>query len=204
MPRRTKQEAQATRNRLLDSAEMLFHERGVSSTTLQEIAEHAGATRGAIYWHFKDKADLFNAMMERVTLPMESTGREIAEDLASLDGAERGLAEALRLMTEDAQVRRVFEIAIHKVEYTEEMHAVRERHLAARNNACTALENALQLAAQRDGIKLSMPPETAALLLHALIAGLIQDWLLVERAFDLKEMGLRGFRAFLRGMRVED
>ena len=45
---------------------------GVSQTSLQQIAQQAGATRGAIYWHFKDKADLFNAMMERVTLPLES------------------------------------------------------------------------------------------------------------------------------------
>ena len=71
MARRTKEEAQETRNRLLDTAEHVFNERGVSRTSLTEIAEAAGLTRGAIYWHFKNKLDLFNAMMERVTLPME-------------------------------------------------------------------------------------------------------------------------------------
>jgi TetR/AcrR family acrAB operon transcriptional repressor len=70
--RRTKEEALATRNRLLDAAELLFQAQGVSQTTLQQIAQQAGATRGAIYWHFKDKADLFNAMMERVILPLEA------------------------------------------------------------------------------------------------------------------------------------
>ena len=70
MVRRTKQEALATRHSLLDSAELLFQAQGVSRTSLQDIAQAAGATRGAIYWHFKDKADLFNAMMERVTLPL--------------------------------------------------------------------------------------------------------------------------------------
>ena len=72
MVRRTKEEALETRNRLLDSAEEMFQSQGVSRTTLQDIALHAGATRGAVYWHFKDKADLFDAMMERVTLPLES------------------------------------------------------------------------------------------------------------------------------------
>ena len=73
MARRTKADAQTTRNNLLDAAEQLFQSRGVSHTSLNDIATAAGTTRGAIYWHFKDKADLFNAMMERVTLPLEQT-----------------------------------------------------------------------------------------------------------------------------------
>ena len=73
MARRTKADAQTTRNNLLDAAEQLFQSRGVSHTSLNDIATAAGTTRGAIYWHFKDKADLFNAMMERVTLPLEQS-----------------------------------------------------------------------------------------------------------------------------------
>ena len=72
MVRRTKEEALATRHKLLDAAECLFQSQGVSRTSLQDIAVRAGATRGAVYWHFKDKADLFNAMMDRVTLPLEA------------------------------------------------------------------------------------------------------------------------------------
>ena len=72
MVRRTKEEAQRTRERILDTAEREFQRRGVSRTSLEEMARAAGVTRGAIYWHFKDKADLFNAMMKRVTLPLES------------------------------------------------------------------------------------------------------------------------------------
>ena len=53
MARRTKAEAQATRNALIDAAERLFDSQGVSRTSLQDIAQAAGATRGAIYWHFK-------------------------------------------------------------------------------------------------------------------------------------------------------
>ena len=65
MVRRTKEDALATRSSLLDAAELLFQAQGVSRTSLADIAREAGTTRGAIYWHFKDKADLFNAMMER-------------------------------------------------------------------------------------------------------------------------------------------
>lgn len=76
MARRTKAEAQATRNALIDAAERLFDSQGVSRTSLQDIAQAAGATRGAIYWHFKDKADLFNAMMERATAHLDDMAQQ--------------------------------------------------------------------------------------------------------------------------------
>src|SRR6478752_894909 len=122
MARRTKEEAMTTRERLLDAAELLFQSQGVSQTTLQQIAQAADATRGAVYWHFKDKADLFNAMMDRVTLPMEAANRAVLEEgEAPLAALERSLIDALRLTATNPQVRRVFQIATHKVEYTDEM-----------------------------------------------------------------------------------
>ena len=69
--RKTKEEAQETRNLILDTAETVFSEKGVSRTTLNDIAKAADLTRGAIYWHFKNKADLFDAMLQRVILPMD-------------------------------------------------------------------------------------------------------------------------------------
>ena len=57
MVRRTKEDAVATRNSLLDAAERVFYDKGVSRASLGDIAQAAGATRGAIYWHFKDNAD---------------------------------------------------------------------------------------------------------------------------------------------------
>ena len=66
MVRKTKEEAQETRNAILDAAEVVFQKQGVSRTSLAEIAAAAGVTRGAIYWHFKNKEDVFNAMIERI------------------------------------------------------------------------------------------------------------------------------------------
>src|SRR5262245_39550214 len=111
MVRRTKEEAQATRERLLDAAELLFQAQGVSRTTLQQIAQAADATRGAIYWHFKDKADLFNAMMDRVKLPLETANRAVMSAAAErpLAAMETTLVDALRVITTNSQVRRVFD-----------------------------------------------------------------------------------------------
>jgi len=199
--RRTKEEALATRNRLLDAAELLFQAQGVSQTTLQQIAQQAGATRGAIYWHFKDKADLFNAMMERVILPLEAPPKAAAlshdDPLAEI---EEGMVHALTLMTTDPQVRRVFDVATHKVEYTHDMASVQQRHLDARNACVVDFEKALRLAARRARIKLPVPGSVAAQGLHALISGLIQNWLLDPAAFDLVPTGRRTFRVYLAGL----
>ena len=62
MARRTKDDALKTRQMLLDAAIEQFAQRGVSSTTLTDIADAAGVTRGAVYWHFASKSELFNAM----------------------------------------------------------------------------------------------------------------------------------------------
>jgi AcrR family transcriptional regulator len=77
--RRTKEEARATCHRLLDAAERVFLAQGVAGTSLNDIAMEAGTTRGAIYWHFRDKADLFNAMMDRVTLPLQAAASRLVE-----------------------------------------------------------------------------------------------------------------------------
>src|SRR5258705_8511962 len=80
MARKTKEEAAGTRERLLDAAERVFRERGVTHSTLAEIAAAAGHTRGAVYWHFKDKADLVSAMSERATLTLDTMlGESIGE-----------------------------------------------------------------------------------------------------------------------------
>ena len=200
--RRTKEEAQATRNRLLDAAEALFHAHGVSRTSLQDIAAEAGTTRGAIYWHFKDKADLFNAMMERVTLPLERSleprgGKAVADRLADMRSA---VMNALTQMSSDERLRRVVEVAIQKVEYVDELHAVRARHRAVRNQCVVDIGLALRLAARQRGIRLRVPALRAANGLHALIDGLIRNWLLDVTEFNLPAVGEQVVDIYLVGL----
>jgi TetR/AcrR family acrAB operon transcriptional repressor len=202
MVRRSKADAQATRNSLLDAAEHLFQERGVSRTSLNDIAMAAGTTRGAIYWHFKDKADLFNAMMERVTLPLEESLQCAAAAHAQCPVVELRLAmlEALRKTATDAQTRRVFDIATHKVEYVAELLAVKERHLRVRNECLARTRLAMQRAVELSGRPLPVEVDSAALGLHVMIDGLIQNWLLDPQAFDLVASGGRVFDTYLAGL----
>jgi TetR/AcrR family acrAB operon transcriptional repressor len=148
MARRTKEAALETRNRILDTAEQLFLERGVSRTSLEMIAAAAGLTRGAIYWHFRNKADLFDAMMARVVLPMEEMAARAAQEDPSdpLDHVRDCALNVLDHLMTDPRCRRVFEICCHKVEYVDEMMGVRQRQIEARNcstwNAACAMQPA--------------------------------------------------------------
>jgi TetR/AcrR family transcriptional regulator, acrAB operon repressor len=206
--RRTKEEALTTRHKLLDAAEHLFQAQGVSRTSLQDIARRAGATRGAIYWHFKDKADLFNAMMERVTLPMEASFRPEDTDAEAFNNGDANALhqircatlQALQQIATDAQTRRVFEVATQKVEYVEELQAVRLRHLAVRNGFLSRIEQSMNAASLQTGFPLPLAAAVAARGLHALIDGLIQNWLLDPQAFDLLEIGEGAINVYLRGL----
>jgi TetR/AcrR family acrAB operon transcriptional repressor len=202
MVRRTKEEAQATRSRILDTAELVFERRGVSRTTLNEIAQAAGLTRGAIYWHFKDKADLFNAMMLRVTLPMEQAANR-SDDPMLLDPLEHirtSFTDVLRKVVSDPQVRRVFEIATHKVEYVDELQAVRSRHLSTRDECMAHVQRGLNAAMRRGQLGRRLPARAAALGLHALVDGLMQNWMLDPGSFDLVKVGRQVLDAYLAGL----
>ena len=206
MARRTKADAQTTRNNLLDAAEQLFQSRGVSHTSLNDIATAAGTTRGAIYWHFKDKADLFNAMMERVTLPLEQTlvvayVEQSAHPVAEIRSA---MLEALRLIATDEQTCRVLKIATHQVEYTTDMGAVLERHLSVHDGCLARNHAALQRAFAARGQPPPMALDFAARGLQVLVEGLVHQWLLNTEAFDLQANGRAALDVYLRGLGLHD
>lgn len=202
MARRTKEDAIATRNSLMDAAERVFGEKGVARASLSDIAQAAGATRGAIYWHFKDKVDLFGAMMDRVTLPLER-GFGALEESTCPDPVERlraVLALVLHGVASDERTRRVFEIALYKVEYVGELIGVRDRHIAASDGFTNQLARDFELAAQAQRVVLPMTPVEAAVGLHALFDGLIRNWILGGGVFDLERVGRVGTDAFLVGL----
>jgi TetR/AcrR family transcriptional regulator, acrAB operon repressor len=205
MARRTKEEALATRERLLDAAELLFQSQGVSQTTLQQIAQAADATRGAVYWHFKDKADLFNAMMDRVALPLQRALSfvEEAPEADPLPALKKALRLALRQTVTDPQTRRVFEVATHMVEYVDSLCAVRKRHLMMRGIWIDRFRDALRKSAAARGVRLTTPAAVAAHGLHALLDGLVQNWLLDPAEFDLEAVGMKTLESYLRGLGLE-
>ena len=204
MARRTKEEAAATRDSILDAAEKLFVEQGVSRTTLQHIATAAGVTRGAIYWHFDDKGALFNAMMERAILPLEAEMQVLdqAESEDPLVDLRNHMLAVLDRTVNDPGARRVFEIATLKVEFVGEMDAVRQRRKDNMANWMTRAERRIGLAADKGLISRQVDPSRVALALWIMIDGLIRNWMFDPQDFDLIALGKCVIDPYLDGLRT--
>jgi TetR/AcrR family transcriptional regulator, acrAB operon repressor len=202
MVRKTKEDALATRNLILDTAEGVFQHRGVAASSLQEIAQAAGLTRGAIYWHFQNKADLFEAMMQRVVLPLEhALNADSAQEAADPVGSVRqGVADLLAKLVHDPQVRRVFEIASLKVEYAGDLQVLRERRVASRETCMDDLERLFGMAVEKGQIGRHMPARVAARGMFAMVDGLMLHWLLDPESFDLELAGRQMLDIYLQGL----
>lgn len=73
-------EAAERRNEILDAAEELFGTKGFDQTSTNDILEKVGIARGTLYYHFKSKEDILDAMIERMTGQLMEGARLIAED----------------------------------------------------------------------------------------------------------------------------
>jgi TetR/AcrR family acrAB operon transcriptional repressor len=187
MARRTREAALATREQLLDAAERVFHSRGVGHTSLAEVADAAGVTRGAIYWHFRSKAELFKAMVERVEMPMDAALEELTgEPLDDPLGQARDLAvRALLHLASSERTRAVFDVVFLRCEYTEDLLAVQAQHLQERALCIARCAGAFRQAVKTGQLPADTDVELAARGLYAYVGGLMRDACESPQEYDL-------------------
>lgn len=192
MARRTPEQAALTRESLIDAAERVFHEKGVARATLQEIACAAGVTRGAFYWHFKDKGELFRAMLDRVRLPFEELVEAIPENerpAGELETIRRAGLLAIRRM-EEPHFRRVHGILLHRCEvfgYIDPVAMMREMFTTVA--AQTLLR--FRRAEAASELRAELDAATANDQFHYLVRGLVYTWHVESQAFSLSGKGSR-------------
>jgi AcrR family transcriptional regulator len=204
MARRTKIEAEQTRNAILDAAERVFYAHGVARTSLDEIAREAGVTRGAVYWHFKDKIELCEAMGQRVFLPQEDVlERLVASDTNTpLKDLHKACRDSLRLIATDKQRHRVVSILMFRCEYVEEMAAIMKRRRQCKDRM---FDRCLRLFERAKTLKMLSPswtPHMATTSLQALMGGLILNGLEGRKQFNLAEAGPICLDAFFRSLSI--
>lgn len=198
MVKKTKEEALETRNLLLDTAECVFNQKGVSGTTLADIASAAGVTRGAIYWHFKNKADLFEAMCDRVRLPMETMIAAGAEDsVTDPMGELRKTVDYFFLkVSTDLHHHRVFDILFNKCEFVEQLGPIIDRDARVREAFRERFQRTFA-----NAVRLGQLPATTnvTLAVNAYLSytkGIMRSWLLEPESFDLHRDGMRMMDGF--------
>lgn len=179
MARKTKAEAERTRQQIIDTARQVFHAHGVIRSSLEKVAQAAGVTRGAVYWHFANKAELFTAMREHSHTLIEPADRLVlSEDFADpLDAVEQSMLAFFRVLEESEELRQIFEIMSLRCEYVDEFAPV----LHEVNGSCLEflgkLEIAYARAREKGTLREGMSPEALALDTISFTSGVFNNWL---------------------------
>lgn len=176
MVRKTKEEAEQTRKDIIAAARKVFHAGGVSRSSLDKVARAAGVTRGAVYWHFRDKAELFFAMREDVFAPMiERTDAILfSEQYANpLDAIEASIQEFFRVLDDCRVVREVFEIMIARCEYVDEFASVQEEVGRPAQVFLEKIQSMYIRAAEKGCLRAGIDPDAAARDTWAFTSGLL-------------------------------
>lgn len=79
---RISKEAEERRNEILDAADELFGQKGFDGTSTNDILEKVGIARGTLYYHFKSKEDIMDALIERYNARLLGAAKEIASDVS--------------------------------------------------------------------------------------------------------------------------
>ena len=183
--RRTKQESEQTRQQILRAARREFVRRGVARTTLGQIAATAGVTRGAIYWHFANKSDLFHAMREQVSLPLidrMSFALLSASDEDPLAAIETFLHSLIDTVAGDSATLRTLEIMTFKCEYVDEFQSDLARQTRRCQELVQQLTTVYQRAQRAGALRPQLAPPVAALDTCVFVNGLVRLYLLDHAA----------------------
>lgn len=189
MARKTKRQAQETKQQIIDAALRLFTVQGVSATSLSDIAAAAGVTRGAIYWHFKNKVDLFTEACELTDLKIESLEIEYQSKYPDdpLFVLRELLIYILTSIVEDPKHNALLEIYFHKCEFVGEMTPIVEirRELCAADHS--RIEQSLSRCIEKKQLPMDLNLRRAAIMLRAMMTGLAENWLFSPESFSIKD-----------------
>lgn len=200
--RKTKAEAELTRQNLLKAALAVFSRQGYAATRLEDIADEAGVTRGAIYHHFGSKADLYLALAERISdrvqpviqMAVEAGGGPVAT-------LRRICLETLIYAVEDAEFRAINELVLFKSEVTPELAESMAQKRDGARGLTAYLRDLAQAGINAGEIRPDVNPLEVALGLIALQNGLLSFWLMDTDHFSLRAHAAGIVDLYMQGMR---
>ncbi len=109
---RVVKEAEERRNEILDAADELFNQKGFDGTSTNDILEKVGIARGTLYYHFKSKEDIMDALIERYNVRILGAAREVAAD-KSIPVTERIIRVIMAIQISGGSNKEIME-HIHK------------------------------------------------------------------------------------------
>ncbi len=204
MPR-PKQADPLARRQILAAALTVFSRQGYAGTTLDDITAEANLSKGAIYWYFDSKADLFATLLgERASVfseVLEDAARRAGSPLGALREMWLRWMEALEI---DPGYQSYVRLAHLRVEVADEPHeSMDARRTEERRAQAIVTERLLAAVAQRE-LPGTLDIEAAALSFVGAGNGLVRAWLLVPDTFSPRAVAPRIWKLLLAGWRFAD
>jgi TetR/AcrR family acrAB operon transcriptional repressor len=204
MPR-PKQVDPLARRQILAAALDVFSRQGYAGTTLDDITAAANLSKGAIYWYFESKADLFTTLLgERASIfteLLEDAARSGGSPLAGLRAMWTRWMEALE---SDRGYQSYVRLAHLRVEVADEpREGMDARRAEERRTQAFVTERLLAAVAARE-LPTTLDIEAAALAFVGAGNGLVRAWLLVPETFSPRVIAPRIWGMLLAGWRDID
>jgi TetR/AcrR family acrAB operon transcriptional repressor len=199
--RRTKEEAAKTRQDLLDAALSVFSQKGYEATRLEDVAQVADVTRGAIYHHFGSKADLFMALIEDAS----AQGGAVVQGAIAAGGTfdeitRRVLVRTMSLLEGNRRFREIMALSLFKAGGSPELETLtRQRHDQAIEQV-KQLAGFFQVGIGQGALRSDLDPEVMGRAFLAYQNGLAMLWLSNQEAFSIQAQAEQLAEAFLKGI----
>lgn len=182
VPNKRKQQAIATRKKILTTSVQLIREKGYDQVTIDQICEACNLSKGAFYHHFKSKLDIISESETQLNEVLEQVCEDEQEEpfkVQVLLFLNSMLAEAERSGVEITRKRTVYAISGEYARETEtKTFAVTSRRL---------LDKILQLAIEKKEIKADAPIYEIREIIMVFVSGLIADWCIFDGTYSLTE-----------------
>lgn len=184
--RKTQTDSLKTRQKLLQAALIVFDRKGVARASLNEISAEAGLTRGALYWHFKNKEDIFVAVCEEKFKLVKKITTLNRESL-SWEEEYSGFYHFFSVLEQDSEVQTLLRIIHLKCEHTEDNQAIvriLEKYRQIRDgDILQLLENGKQFGV----LPADLSTQFGLVILRSALVGLEVSWL-IHQDFPLAKM----------------
>jgi TetR/AcrR family acrAB operon transcriptional repressor len=185
--RRTKEEAEITRQHLLKKALVVFSKKGYAAATLEDIASEADVTRGAIYWHFGSKAELYNTLVREYS----DRGNAIVQQAASEGGTlieilRRVFIRQLEAIEDDRDLRALMELYLFKTGLVPELEEGRQQQIESGTGLIEMIAGIMGQGIELGLLRSDVDPKEMARAYLAFQNGLTQLWLTAPDQFSLK------------------
>lgn len=187
--RRTKEDAEQTRNNILEAAAKIFSDKGFARSTLDEIAKDAKVTRGAIYWHFKNKAEIYEALHDNLHLPfIDIILQDVSKDHpAPLTQLREFTINILLDLDHDEQKRQSLVLFLMRANYSGELAQFKEDHLKKKHESQEALARYFLKAQNKGELSADADPNFLAEAWGCYIRGILFEYLSDTENFILSE-----------------